>query len=64
MEYQMAKKSGIADLFGGLMGGAVKNIKERKSKLQEAEDEAMGVSGDTESAEGKKRPNQSKKWVE
>lgn len=58
----MAKKSGIEDFFGGLLGGAVKDIKDRKSKLQEAEDQAM--SGDTEAASGQKRPDQSKKWVE
>lgn len=61
-EENKAKK--IVDWFGGLTGNAVEAGKTRKTRLQQAEDEAMGVSGDTEAAEGKTRPGQSKKWTE
>jgi len=58
------KAKGIADWFGGLSGNAVKAVKERPNKIQQAEDEAMGVTGDTKAANGETRPSQSKKWTE
>lgn len=61
-EENKAKK--IVDWFGGLSGKAAKDIQGRKSRIQQAEDEAIGISGDTEAADGKKRPGQSKKWTE
>jgi len=58
------KAKEASDWFGGFLGKAVKDIKSRPDKLKQAEDEAMGVSGDTQSASGKGRPEQSKKWIE
>lgn len=60
MAENKAKK--IVDFFGGLTGKAGTEIKSRKTRLQEAEDKAMN--GDTDAAEGKERPSQSKKWTE
>ena len=65
------KKKGLIDtIFGGLLGNAEKEVKGRKTRLQQAEDAATGatnapeMSGDTAAANGETRPQPSKKWTE
>jgi hypothetical protein len=51
--------------LGGLLGGAEKNLKGRKSRLDQAEEEAMGAPKEQPKEEKPApRPPQSKKWYE
>ena len=55
---------GIEDWFGGLTGKAVKDLKKRKSRLEQAEDEAMGVATDEPSQTYKDGANSMRKEAE